>query len=103
MPEITEDEQRRLIERALTTWGLNAESWENDPDNGDRLKATIGDAEVHTDDEDHGLFEGDSGKMTASVVGGLEYGNLRVAFYFEDSVREGGEEITPDGSVVELT
>lgn len=101
--DVTEEEQRDIIESALRMWGYSAESWwKNDPDNGGRLKAIVGDAEVVEDDEDHGLYVGDAGKLTCCVVGGREYGNVHAQFYFEADDREGGEQVTPDGSVVEL-
>lgn len=93
-------EQKDLIaEAAGTHHGLKVDEWREDPDG---IKALFGEWKVTEEDEDEGLYEGDKGTLSASVVGARKHGNEHVAFYFtpedwdEDS---GGIRVTPFDNV----
>ena len=76
--------ERAAIDRALSHQGFMAESWE---ENEDGLAAKIaGTFTVIEDDEDAGLFLGDSGTLWAQAVGSAVHGSDRVMFWF---VRDG--------------
>lgn len=102
------DEQTRhraMLERALARHGLEAESWiDRDADNDNRPTARISGRWNVVDDIEHeGLYEGDEGTLTATVVGAAEHGNEHVAFYFTlDGADEAIGQVTPGIEVEEL-
>lgn len=90
--DITEAEQRTMLARAFDAHGYDHDphTFTEDTDHDDgRLRWWVGDVEVIDDNEDEGLYEGEFGRLYASVVGGREYNNLTVAWYF---VGEGSDE-----------
>lgn len=76
-----EAKHRSLIEKACSSEGLTIRGWYADEDEG-RIAADLGRGRVLEDDEDEGLFEGDTGKLSCMVVGAAEHGSERVSFAF---------------------
>jgi hypothetical protein len=82
---------REMIEAALDSDGFTAERWQ---DGEDGLEAVVaGSFTVLEDYDDEGLFEGDSGTLTAGVAGGEEFGNRRVWFGFTAAGMNSGAEV----------
>lgn len=90
MPETTETKRHEaMIERRCASFGFTIQGWYTDPDD-DRIAADLGQAQVIEDDENTGMYVGDQGKLTASVVGAEQYGNERVSFMFTNNDFEPG-------------
>lgn len=87
---------REMIEQALAHNGFTVERWDEENENG--LTAVVaGTFTVIEEDEDRGLYDGDSGKLEVCVVGSAENRNQRVYFGF---VPDGYDEAN---EVVDLT
>lgn len=91
------DNHRQLIEAQLASDGLVPAEWRTDED-GD-LEAVLGRWRVTDEDEDKGLYEGDEGTLTVSVVGAAEYNNEQVKYYFTPEGQTGGIECAPFDNV----
>lgn len=93
--------QRERIEAELEHHMLVAEEWRDGEDGTEAvLKYRWG---VIEEDEDAGLFEGDEGRVVASVVGAAKYGNERVSFGFVADGMDGPVECRPLDNVDPLT
>lgn len=87
---MSDDAERALIEAALARHGFTAESWDEEGEDG--LTARIaGTFTVLEDDDDAGLFAGDSGTLYASVAGAAQHGNQRAMFWFVDEEYDYGD------------
>lgn len=89
-------DEKSMIERAVTRHGLTPDEWDEESENG--LTARFnGEWIVLEEDEDRGLYDGDTGKLSACVVGAEEYGNQRVIFTFTPDSYEpdSGNEVVP--------
>jgi hypothetical protein len=85
-------EDRERIEAHCSQHGLKIDGWKEDDENG--LTAQLGRWEVVTDEyDDDGLYAGDEGNLTASVVGGAKYGNQRVHVGFTPDESDGAIEV----------
>lgn len=95
--EMTEQEKkdrhRRLIEERLRSDGLHPDEWRNDEDG--QIEAVLGKWRVTDEDEDKGLYEGEEGTLTASVVGAPEHGNEQVKYHICLEDQEVGIECRP--------
>lgn len=92
-------EDKDLIAAAIDRQlGRPVAEWRDDPENG--ITAVIGRYTVTEDDDEHGLYSGDEGELTACRVGAPEYGNVRVAFSFTTDGLDGGNDV-PDPSILD--
>lgn len=90
-----------MIESHIQSTGYTVQEWRNDEDYSvPRAVAYIGRFEIIEDDEDNGLYSGDEGDLTATVVGAAEYQNERVAFSFTPDGYDTGTDV-PDLSLVD--
>lgn len=85
-------EDRERIEQALKARGWVVEKWREAGADG-RLEAVVnpGRFVVIEADDSNGLYEGDEGELSATVVGAERFGNQRVAFTFTPDDYEPGE------------
>lgn len=85
-----------MIETACKAQGLTIDGWQQDDDYAEpRPEAVLGEWSVVDDDESRGMYAGDTGTLTASVVGGVQYHNEQVKFFFTPEGMDGGEEVNP--------
>lgn len=81
--------ERVMLDQALANM-FTVERWAEDGEDG--LTAHInGTFTVLDDDDEAGLCSGDSGKLSACVVGTAEYGNQRVMFWFVNADYDYGD------------
>lgn len=93
--------EREMIEAAVARHGFTVKSWDPSHENG--LTAMLGHFIVTEGDEDHGLYDGDTGTLDACVVGAAEYGNQRVSFSFVPEGCDSGADVDDLSAVEELT
>lgn len=100
MDDAEKARKTEMIEAALARHGLKVQEdtpgdeWKVNEDG--ELEAHVGRWSVVIDDDDRGLYEGDTGIMFATVVGAPVHGNEHAQICFlSDEHDEGGEEIIP--------
>ena len=91
-------DERGMIERKCASEMWKIQEWREDEDG---LCAVVGRAEVLEDDEEAGLYSGDAGELTVSVVGAEEYGNQRahVGFTPDEYDGDGAVEVRDLGTI----
>jgi hypothetical protein len=93
---------KTMIQVACKAQGLDIKGWEQDEDYTEpRPQANLGRVRVALDDEENGLYEGTEGVLYASVVGGAEHNNERVAFHYMEDGTDSPNEV-PDPMTLEL-
>lgn len=96
---MTEEQERHrdlIREAARKQYGLELKDEEFILDSFDQMQAVIPGWQAMDDKEDIGLYQGDSGKLVISVVGAPQFGNERVAYYWQgDDFGEPSGEVVP--------